>query len=72
MQTAQTLPDRFVDGPVIRHGGLPAHAADQADGFHGIVPLRPAGESSGAAAIGMSVERDSARSQYTTPGSGLA
>jgi hypothetical protein len=25
----------FVDDPVVRHGGFPTHAAEQAEGFHG-------------------------------------
>ena len=35
VRAAQTLPDGFIDDPVVWHGGFPAHAAEQAEGFHG-------------------------------------
>jgi hypothetical protein len=35
VKAAEPGSHRFVDGLVIRHGGLPAHAPQQADDFHG-------------------------------------
>mgnify|MGYP006961790857 CR=1 FL=1 len=33
MKAAETLLNEFIDMPVVRHGGFPAHSADQADGL---------------------------------------
>ena len=35
MQASQALLDAFVDETVVRHGGLPTHATDQTECFHG-------------------------------------
>src|SRR5580658_953663 len=60
MQAAQALFDHHIDMPVVRDGGLPAHAADQPDGFHGVTRIsarRRSGSETPSAGSGSVIQR---------------